>query len=253
MTAEETIMAAQRRKKRFTVSFFLLLILLSCYLFLHSSIFNVKNIEITGLEKVSREEVLALSSISPGDKLFAVDKKLVETALKAHPLIKEAQIKRKIPHTVSISITERAVWAVVPYGDIFICIDDEGVCLDKVNNMPGYRYPIVTMDDLPKRINFGQQVEPQAIKAINKVWDRLPDSSRQAISEFHYVNKEKGMIIYTVKGTMIKFGNMERLQEKVDNFAQVIKIENEMEKQGRDVLEYVDLRFEGQPVIKTRN
>jgi len=34
---------------------------------------------------------------------------------------------------------------------------------------------------------------------------------------------------------------------------QVFEIEAELDEKGTDVLEYVDLRFKGQPVLKTRN
>jgi cell division protein FtsQ len=201
---------------------------------------------------VAREEILALSGVKPGDNLFAIDKETAAKTIGLHPLIKSAAIERRLFHTLNINIAERKTWAVIPFKDIFLCVDDEGVCIDKLNTFPVNKYPIITLEKAPAQINFGQAVEPQAINMIKQVWQSLPENNRQIISEFHYVGKEKSLIIYTIKGTEVRFGNLERLNDKIKNFAEVPKLENSLEKEGKDVLQYVDLRFEGQPVVKTR-
>jgi len=240
------------RSRGFKTSLLILIVLISVYLFLHSSIFNITQINISGNEKVSREEVLALAGISPGEKLFAVDKSIVAKSIGVHPLVKSCSIARRLPHTLAITLVERKVWAIIPYEESFLCIDNEGICIDKLSNFTDYKYPIITLDQKPPRVNYGQAVEPEAIKMIGQVWQAMSESSRQNISEFHYVNKDNSLILYTINGTEIRFGNLERLAEKIDNLAQVTKIESDLEKEGKDVLEYVDIRFKGQPVIKTK-
>ena len=61
------------------------------------------------------------------------------------------------------------------------------------------------------------------------------------------------MIIYTVKGTEIRFGNADRFQEKVGQISQTFAIEADFAENGMEALEYIDLRFKGQPVVKTRD
>ena len=45
---------------------------------------------------------------------------------------------------------------------------------------------------------------------------------------------------------------MERLDEKLKSFDQIMEIEADMEAGGTEVLEYVDIRFKGEPIIKTK-
>lgn len=239
-------------KKLFVLALFLLLVLICIYLFLHSSIFNIATIKVSNNHNVTREEVLALAGVSPGTNLFQLDQELTRRSVKMHPMVKDAQIVRHLPSTIEIKIIERKSWAVIPYDDLFLLIDNEGVCIDKLNQLPDQSIPIITMDKVAGRINLGQTVAPEAVEMISKVWLALNDNDRANISQFHYVNKDKSLLIFTLHGTEIRFGNLDRLSEKAANFEEALEIEANFEKEGKDVLDYVDLRFEGQPIVKTR-
>ncbi len=242
----------KRSINKFRLSLLLLVLFLSVYLFLHSSIFNVAQIEVVGNNKVSPEEIIALSGLSPGINIFGFNENACALAIKVHPMIKNVDIERKLINKIVINITERQIWALVPYNDLFLCIDDSGVCFDKINYANVEDVPIITMDKMPDFVNLGQAVNTQATDMIKQVWQALPPDEQKMISDFHYQNQDNTLKIYTIKGTEILFGNLDRLDEKVKTFAQVIEIENEMEQKGTDALEYVDIRFKGEPVLKTR-
>lgn len=241
-----------RKNKFFVIALLLLLVLICIYLFLHSSIFTISTIRTSSNQNVTREEILALAGISPGTNIFQLDQELTCRSVKMHPMVKDAQIIRHLPSTIEIKITERKSWAVIPYEDVFLLIDNEGVCLDKLTLLPQTNIPIITMEKLPERVNLGQAVAPEAVKMISKVWASLDADDKHNISQFHYRNQDKSLLIYTLRGTEIRFGNLERLEEKTAYFGEAIKIESKFEKEGKEVLDYVDLRFKGYPVVKTR-
>jgi cell division protein FtsQ len=237
---------------RFRISLLIFTLLVSIYLFLHSSIFNVDRIEVQGNDKVSREEAIALSGLATGINIFEMDGDLSSKAIETHPMVKKVDIVRQLPRTLVINIIERQIWAVIPYKGVFLCIDDTGVCFDKLNNIPIHNYPIITLDQMPEYVGLGQVVNNQATDMVRSVWQSISDSEHQRISEFHYLNEVNALKIYTVNGTEIRFGNLERLEEKAKTLTQVIQIETNFKKQGKDVLEYIDMRFKGEPVVKTR-
>lgn len=243
-------------RKKFVFKFRIVLLgftmLISAYLFMHSSLFNLTQIEVAGNDKVSREEIIALSGLAPGINIFEFDEIIAAKSIEVHPMIKQADIERKPVRTIKIHITERQVWAVIPYNDLFLCIDDTGVCFDKLNNIPIDNDLIINLETMPERVNLGQAVSTQETDMIRQVWQALPVSEQQVISEIYYQNQDETLKIYTVKGTEVRFGNLDRLDEKIKTFSQVIQIENELEQQGTDVLEYVDIRFRGEPVLKTK-
>lgn len=234
------------------ISLLLLLIIVCIYLFLHSSIFNINKVYVSGQKKVTSDEVKALAGITPGENLFKINRDLIEKSVKIHPMVKSAQLIRHLPHTVEIKIEERASWAVIPYEDLFLLIDDEGHCLDKLNKLPDGSIPIITMEKMPVRVNLGQTVNQEAIKMIKAVWKSIDAQDRGNISQFHYINSQKSLLIYTMEGTEVRYGKLERLEEKAANFTEALKIEASLHNEGKDQLDYVDLRFSGQPVVKTR-
>ena len=233
------------------ISLLILLVLVCIYLFLHSSIFNISKVYVSGNKKVTSDEITALAGITPGENLFKIDRDLIERSVKIHPMVKSAQLIRHLPHAVEIKIQERTSWAVIPYEDLFLLIDDEGHCLDKLNKLPDGNMPIITMDKLPERVNLGQAVNQDAITMIKTVWKSFDAQDRENISQFHY-NNQKSLLIYTLEGTEIRYGTLERVDEKAANFTEALKIEASLQKEGKEQLDYVDLRFSGQPVVKTR-
>lgn len=244
-------MSHARKRRLFSISIFILVLLLCVYLFLHSSVFKVDKVYASGMIKVSQEEILALAGINTGQNIFSVDAALVSKAVKAHPMVKSAQLVRHLPHDLEIKVVERQVWALVPYHNIMLFLDDEGVCIDRVAGVAIEEYPLLTMELLPERVNLGQAVYPAAVQQIKKLWDTMGEE-RKNISEFHYRTNSDEIVLYTRAGTEIRFGKLERIDEKITYIKAVFKMEEDMKKEGREVLEYVDLSFDGEPVMKAR-
>ncbi|MGE5390581.1 MAG: cell division protein FtsQ/DivIB [Deltaproteobacteria bacterium] len=242
---------ASRRRFFFKTSLFILLLVLCLYLFLHSSFFKVDKIYVTGIDKVQSGEIIHMSGVVKGVNVFLLDEKEAVRAVKLHPLVRNATIIRHLPRTIEIRIEERKVWALVPFKGSLVCIDRDGVCIDKATELSLIDYPIVTFDRLPPYINLGQEVYPQGVKKITAIWDSMTAEQRQDISEFYFDTGKNEITLYTSSGTEIRWGDNSRLKEKVNFLEQTLKLEREMSGQGKDVLEYVDLRFKGQPVIKT--
>lgn len=236
----------------FSICIILLIILTCTYLFLHSSFFSIEKIYVTGLQTIDESEILQLSELHVGKNIFMTNTRYSSKAIEIHPMVKEAVIIRHLPREIEINILEREMWALMPHGDMVLCIDAEGICLDKLSNryLPGY--PIITMEDIPVKVNIGQAIEPEGVMMIRQIWDTLTPEIHSQISDYHYLNSSKELVLYTIKGTEVRFGDLERLEEKTNLIQAVFQIEEDMEVEGIEVLEYVDLRFKGQPVIKIR-
>lgn len=247
----ELFVAAKAFRKIFSFAILLFVILISFYLFLHSSYFNIDKIYTTGLNQLSEEEVMTFSGLENGQNIFEVDNKLIVHTIRVHPMVKNVELIRHLPRTLEIKVIERQIWAIVPFNNEFLCIDDEGVVIDRKTNMDLSKYPLITFAKTPERINLGQTLDANGILQIKNVWNVLNKSTRESISDFHYNDKQE-LIIYTANGTEIRFGNDERIEEKTNFIHDILKIEKEFIQNGTEVLEYIDLRFKGQPVVKTK-
>jgi len=230
---------------------FLLVSLLSIFLFVHSSFFYIDKITVQGADKLGAEEVIRLSGLQTGMNIISVDGQQISRALKVHPMVEDVRVNRHWPRHIEIQVSERQAWALIPCQGGFLCVDREGIVIDKLNTFSPDQYCIITMDKQPEQLVLGQAVDPEAITAIRQVWEAIPTANRGDISDYHWVNETKEVILYTNHGTEILFGDLERLSDKVQSLIQIINIEKDFEKEGKSPLNYVDLRFKGPPVVKT--
>lgn len=78
-----------------------------------SPAFTITDIETQGSEHVSQDSVAKLAQIPAGTTLLNVDEKAVEANIKKNPWVASINIERKFPNTLSISVNERSVSAIV--------------------------------------------------------------------------------------------------------------------------------------------
>ena len=238
--------------KLFRFALVLSLKLVCIYMFLNSAFFSVDKITYTGLNRLKEAEMKQLCKFTTGTNIFRLDSEFYAKDYAVHPMIKEVSIIKHIPRHIEVNITERVAWAVMPYKSKFLLIDDEGVCIDQAVQLEQLEYPIITLDKMPENVYLGQPVNSQGVTVVKKVWDQLNDAAKNNSSDFHYITEKEELIIYTTRGTEVRFGNLDRLDEKAAFLTQLIKIEDDMQNEGREVLQYIDLRFKGQPVIKVQ-
>ena len=134
---EEERKRRQRRERRFKiVKFFLKILLLiaiivGVFLFLFiSPVFNIKEVSVQGNNKINSEEIKSLSQLTIDENIFRFSSKEVEENVKENAYVDTVNIKRKLPNTVEITITERETKYQLEYGNAYIYIDKDGYILE---------------------------------------------------------------------------------------------------------------------------
>ncbi|NDY73580.1 TetR family transcriptional regulator [Desulfobacter hydrogenophilus] len=80
---------------------------------LQSPLFDVKTIMIDGLDRVTRDELLARIGLDKPSNIFELQPDLLEKKLNTHPWIRMATVKRQLLSTISIKIEEQEPLAIV--------------------------------------------------------------------------------------------------------------------------------------------
>lgn len=133
----------KRKKKRYLLKFFILTaVCVSLYFFLHSSVFNIRTIRVSGNGHISAEQVQEMAGLKNGINLFEFKSGVCEDKLLENPYIKNVNIRRKLPSEVHIQVVERQEKAVLQKDRQYIVIDMEGVVLRKADNCP--KQPLLT-------------------------------------------------------------------------------------------------------------
>ena len=97
--------------KRKVLKFFMLIviIIIASIILLSSSLFDLKNIYVEGNEKISDEAIISLSGLNLYENIFKLNKNSVIDKIKENAYIENAEISRKLPSTIEITIKERKV------------------------------------------------------------------------------------------------------------------------------------------------
>lgn len=233
------------QKKLLRVLFFSLLSVLAVYFFFRSSFFNLKGLEIQNNVYLQDAEIEQLANPPYGANIFTVDSKLLEQNLLLHPMVKEVEITRKLPHTLVISVVEREPILLVPTEQGFLELDQTGVYLKKVSTISNVGLPIVTGVDVPANVGPGQIiVDPKLTQALEFL-SKTPQEKRRLIMELE-VRDNNQYYLFTSEGIEVRFGLAEDLEQKFEILEQILK---SGDLAGKKV-EYIDLTTPAIPVIK---
>ncbi len=124
------------RKKKRRRKYYFLRFLLFCavcaliYYGMDSSYFSVKNFKVNGNMYYTPAQIVDMSGLRTGVNLFFETRtRPARDRLLEDPYIKLADIRRRLPGTIEINITERLEYAAVPYEKQYVLIDSSGMVL----------------------------------------------------------------------------------------------------------------------------
>lgn len=136
--------------------------------FLTSPVFNISNIKIVGNEKISIEEIEGLSQIEIGQNTYKIVKSKVIENIKQNPYIKTVAIKRSLPNTIIITVTERHAKYQLEYGSAYIYMDSQGYLLEVSENK--LELPIITgLETEDINLQPGKRLEQSDLQKLDVV------------------------------------------------------------------------------------
>lgn len=122
----------QRRNKIIHRFLALCFFIVAMVLFLLSPVFNIKNVEVFGNNKVSSDTIVSLLQIDNNTNLFKLSYKEIGNRVKQNSYIKSVKVNRILPSGLKITVTEREPSFQLEFGSSFALIDDEGYILEIV-------------------------------------------------------------------------------------------------------------------------
>lgn len=110
--------------------------------------FRVSQIEVQGNSRYSREEIIDIAGVRPGDNLFALGSTRISRELQSRlPYIRSVSVRRKLPNTVVISVTESRALAALEHGGAWWLLDEDGKLLERTSG-PGSAAPVTGVTPL---------------------------------------------------------------------------------------------------------
>jgi len=219
--------------------------LIAALLFVNSAVFAVGEVTVEGARYMTAEDVYAIAGIPAQINIFRLDAGHIKKRLLRDLRIAEADVTRKFPATIAITIRERQplAWVACSYG--FVQLDRQGVVITAVKSIKKVDVPIITGARLGT-VYIGDKAEPAGVKAALAYLADLDETTLGLLSEVH-VTGAGDLVVYTVQPVTIRLGPPDRLPEKAKFTLDVLHDLGDK----IAAVEYIDLSY-ASPYIKFR-
>lgn len=237
-------------ENRFFWLIFLILIIFGSafYFLLFSEFFQIKNIIITGEQKVSKEDIKLNVEKKLETKIlffktksiFSVNlNEIKESILTNFPLIGEVEIKQDFPDALNLVMVERKEIGIFCKGEPCFLIDNEGVIFENTTSS----LPLLKINSLiqNKELKLGDKVlENGLLLFILEIESKLKEELKISLKEILIVSDER-LNIETLEDWEIYFNTKKDINWQLTKLKAVL--EKYIPPEKRENLEYIELRF----------
>lgn len=218
----------------------------SVHRLLQSTPLPVQKVEVRGINRLSRDEIISLTGVTIGQNLLTLRLKSIGQQVSSNPWVASVKVQRFYPGTLSLSIQERQPVAVINMGLLYY-LDANGEPFKPLNFGDTLDFPVVTGFQ-EEELNADPTASRQALKTACQLLESLQQHGSfilADVSEIHY-DRGHGFTLYTTSGALpIKIGN-EDFDSKLLRFARIYQ--NLMTQQPG--LQYIDLDYSDRIVVK---
>ena len=108
--------------------------IIAVFLVLRYAVFAVREIQVTGNQDVSAEEVIRASGVRIGDSILTLNENNVEERINADYRLRFRYLEKDLPNRITISVREREACCWVTYCGIFYELDKSRMVLNETEN-----------------------------------------------------------------------------------------------------------------------
>ena len=228
----------KKKKNKYNVK---LITFVSCFLLVIASvifaltapIFNIAKIEVTGNSKVQIENIKSLSGLKIGENIFKFNSSVISN-IKENSYIENVEVKRALPDTVKIEVTEREVKYQINLINSYVYIDKYGYILE--NSAEKKAVPTIVglkikEDDLMKKT----RLEGKDIETLNKIL-KITEAAKiinidNIITEINTENDTDYVLYIESEAKTIYIGDTTNLTNKMLYIQKILQ--NEKGKSGK--------------------
>jgi cell division protein FtsQ len=182
--------------------------------------FAVAEVRVAGNQRIPSTELTALSGVAQGDQLLALDTGAIARSVSEHPWVASARVRRQLPATLLVEVTERRAAGVVALGGLYL-IDDLGRPFKRATMEEAEGLPILSGISREVYSDHRDAAEAAHREGLGVVaaWQARP--MRPAISEMA-MDPRHGFTAYLLDGgAEIRLGRGE-LPRKLDELDRIL-------------------------------
>ena len=210
---------------------------------------RVAEVVVEGNRITAAKDILLLARVSPNARLFDLDLYAIEQRVMKNEYVKTVAVHRDIPNRVRITIDERIPVAAIVLDRLYY-LDAEGFVLPPARSQYIFDLPVLSGSIAANDCIAGRQTKNATVREalrILSVARQVGDEVYRNISEIR-LDGNREFIFYTAEFGIPVILGRDRIGAKLvkfDSFWNSAAV-----REGADRLQYVDLRFEDQVVVR---
>jgi len=199
------------RRLIFYLSIFFFLI--SAIVYLQSPLSYIKHIEVTGNQVISEQEVIERSGLSTDTNIWVMNQANIQEKIETQPLIEAVEVKRKLPQTIELNVTEHQVIGFVKDDSEYHPVLKDGMIITTLN--------IPYTGDGPLLHHFDDE---QYLQRIANELSQIPEHVYQLISEITWdpTDKNKYKIILYMNDGFIVHATLRDFASKMATYPSIV-------------------------------
>lgn len=177
-----------------------------------SALLAVTRIDVVGVERLERADVVGAAAIAPGDPILRLRTRRAAEAVLALPLVREATVQRTGPTSVRIAVAERRPVLIARGGGRAVLLDRDGVAVAAPE--PGdVGLPEVELVVAPPDVGRSV-VDLGALANAHRAWVGLSGPLRARVVRLIAPDEERLELVLD-SGVRVRFGRAEELAAKI--------------------------------------
>jgi len=227
--------SSKNNKKRTRIIIICFLIALIALVVLLRVLPTVRRIDIiidNKTSKFTKEDILSLSEINIGDKLYENRRSEIENKIEQNPYIKSAKIDRNLSGKVTITIEERIPSYMINYSGEYIYIDDEGYILE-VNKENNNTTIIIGFETDFSGLSIGNtkirliQEDLEKLEVVNNIFNALESNGiENKITSIDVTDKKDFILRLEEEGKRVYIGDGSDLNTRVLYMKKILESES---------------------------
>jgi cell division protein FtsQ len=187
--------------------------------------FAVREIQVTVAQHLSRDEILELAGVEEGDRLLGIDTEPMAARVAAHPWVKSARVRRQLPSTLVIDLTERRAAAAVTLGSLYL-VDETGHPFKKATMEEAEGLPVLTGIDRVRYAEVKDASEAAFREALGLLAAYGARPGRPALSELN-IDPRFGFSLFLLDGgaeLRLGRGDFSKKLARLDQIFEAVKV-----------------------------
>ena len=197
-----------------------------------SPLFNIKDVTVTGNNKLSGEEIISLSEIRTEENIFKTSKNDIKNRIKTNPYVENVKIRRKLPDKVEIIVVERVATYMLPFANSYVYINNQGYMLEITSQKANL--PIITGFSTPEEnLHEGERLLSEDLVKLGEVLQIIESANANGIQELitkiDISNRQDYTIMLEKEKKLVHMGDVSNLSTKMSYINKIIQDEAGLE------------------------